>query len=90
MPDWLQKFTAQMPKSKASGLPATMRRNSSGVQTSGQSLPPASVVYGIAAAALFAVALCFLFAGSWFTGILVLLPAGCFLGYSLHFLKIGA
>ena len=50
-------------------------------------LPNASLVYGIAAGGLLAVGLYFLFTGSWFTGLLVLLPAACFLGYALYFIK---
>jgi hypothetical protein len=56
------------------------------IVASGQ-LPNAALIYGIAAAALFAVALYFLFTGRWLTALLVSLPAGCFLGYALHFIK---
>jgi hypothetical protein len=50
-------------------------------------LPNASLIYGVAASALFVVALYFMFTGLWFTGLLVLLPGLCFLGFALHFLK---
>ena len=50
-------------------------------------LPNASLIYGAASAALFAIALYFLFTGLWFTGILVMFPASVFLGYALHFLR---
>ena len=52
-----------------------------------RALPNASIVYGIAACLLFAMALYHFFTGRWFTGILVLLPAGCFLGFAWHFAK---
>ncbi len=51
-------------------------------------LPSASVIYGVAASGLFVIALYFLLTGRWFTGALVLLPASCFLGFALHFLKV--
>jgi len=51
-------------------------------------LPNASIVYGIAASALFIIALYFMFfRGAWITGFLVLLPAAGFLGFALHFIK---
>jgi hypothetical protein len=52
-------------------------------------LPPAAIIYGMAAGALFALALYFLFAGLWVNGLLTLLPAGCFLAYAMHFIKHG-
>ena len=80
MPNLLQKFLAPTPaKTKNARLPALARQNRPmGGAAANQSLPPAAIVYGIAAAALFAVSLCFLFAGSWFTALLVLLPARLF------------
>lgn len=51
-------------------------------------LPAASVVYAVAASALFVISIYFLLTGRWFTGGLVLLPATCFLGFALHFLKM--
>jgi hypothetical protein len=50
-------------------------------------LPPAAIVYGMAAGALFALALYFLFDGLWVNGLLTLLPAACFLAYAMHFIK---
>jgi len=50
-------------------------------------LPNASLIYGMAAAALMAICLYFLFTGMWLTGILLMLPAGCLLGFALHFLR---
>lgn len=57
------------------------------VGTPHEKLPPASVIYGMAASGLCVLALYFLFTGLWFTGALVLLPAGCFLGFALYFIK---
>ena len=50
-------------------------------------LPNASVIYGIAASILFVFVLLYFFRGMWFTAFLLLLPAVCFLGFALHFLK---
>lgn len=50
-------------------------------------IPNASLIYGVASAALMAICLYFLFTGMWLTGLLLLLPAGCLLGFALHFLK---
>jgi len=52
-------------------------------------LPPATVVYGMAAGALFALALYFMFSGHWLNGFLTMLPAGCFLGFAVHLMKHG-
>lgn len=52
-----------------------------------ENLPNASLIYGIAAAALLVFSLFFFFTGSWVTGGLLLFLAGCFLGYALFFLR---
>ena len=89
MPNWLQQFLP--PSSSANTkLPVVSQQRRAAPTVTNRSLPPASVIYGIAAAALFAVAICFLMSGSWLTGLLVLLPAAGFLGFSLYFLKIGS
>jgi hypothetical protein len=93
MANWLQKFTARnLPGPKKTNLPARTRQGQMIVSPSrapAGGLPNASIIYGVAAAALFGIALCFLLSGKWFTGFLVMLPAACFLGFSLHFLKNG-
>jgi hypothetical protein len=50
-------------------------------------MPNASIVYGVAASVLCMIAIYFLFSRLWFTGLLVLLPAACFLGFSLYFMR---
>jgi hypothetical protein len=91
MANWLDRMLPPAPKGKVN-LPALskmarqMMPATQNVPHSGK-LPNASLVYGIAAGGLMAVGLYFLFTGSWFTGILVLLPAACFLGYALYFIK---
>lgn len=52
-----------------------------------EKLPNATVVYGVAASALFVIALCYLVKGHWITGLFVMFPAACFLGFALYFLK---
>jgi hypothetical protein len=92
MANWLQKLgTQNLAGGKKANLPAQLQQGQlvqpPRFQASG--LPNASIIYGVAAAALFGIALCFLLSGGWFTGLLVVLPAACFLGFSLHFLKNG-
>lgn len=53
-----------------------------------QKLPNASVVYGVGASILFVLALAILFNGLWLTALLVMLPAACFLGFAIHFIKL--
>jgi hypothetical protein len=74
-------------------LPALLR-NFGGIQPSffenkhgSGKLPQASIIYGIAAAVLFVVAIYFFFTAAWFTGILLLVPAGCLMGFALQFLR---
>ena len=66
---------------KTGGVPA---RSSVPANTD---LPKESVVYGIGAAVLFAVGLVSLLSGRWFSGLLLLLPAGCLLGFAVHHLR---
>lgn len=53
-------------------------------------LPPATIVYGTAAGAFVTFALFLLLSGHWVEGLLTLLPAGCFVGFAVHFLKHAA
>lgn len=59
-----------------------------GGPTSPQGLPNASIVYAVAAAILGVIAGFFILGGRWFTGIVVLFPALCFLGYAIHFIRV--
>ncbi len=92
MANWLQKVSRSAAKLKTGNLPVLRQwqplappRSSSGGQPA--QLPPASIIYGIAARALFVMGLYFLFTGRWFTGFLVILPAVALLGFAMHFLK---
>ncbi|MFY9288026.1 MAG: hypothetical protein WAO98_05945 [Alphaproteobacteria bacterium] len=91
MANWLQKIILPVPSGqKNQTLPTVLKSRpiaSPQQQTAPDKLPGASIIYGMAASALFVVALYFLLSGLWFTGFLVLLPAGCFLGFALYFLK---
>jgi hypothetical protein len=92
--NWLQKFINPAPLAPK-GNTLLVKRQEGQVAIPTQPtvapavLPPASVIYGIAASGLFVIALYFLLTGRWFTGALILLPASCFLGFALHFLRIG-
>lgn len=88
MTNWLQKI---MLPQKPNGRALAERRPGS-LQASSRGAPPAlpnaSVIYGIAASALFVIGFYFLlFEHRWVAGLLVMLPAGCFLGFALHFMK---
>jgi hypothetical protein len=90
MANWQQKIILpQKPNGRA--LPAERRPGSLQAARRGAAppaLPNASVIYGVAASALFVIGLYFLlFEHRWIAGGLVMLPAGCFLGFALHFLK---
>ena len=91
MASWLDRILPPPPKGKKPGLPTLDMRRSflptlQGSAGNGK-LPNASLIYGAAAAALLTICLYFLFTGLWLTGILLLLPAGCLLGFALHFLR---
>ena len=101
MPDWLTKFlqpnapktTAskrQVVAAKSNALPAKSGNASpvrNYVPAEPAQLPNASIIYGIAASILLVIAILFLFRGMWGTFLVVLLPAFCFLGLAIHFLK---
>jgi len=52
-----------------------------------ENIPNASLIYGVAAAILFAIALYYLFTGTWFNGFLVFVLGVAMFGYALHFLQ---
>lgn len=92
MTNWLQKIvlsSSQKPKGRT--LPVQRKSQPLSTMSRGASppaLPNASIIYGVAASALFVIGLYFLlFEHRWIAGLLVMLPAGCFLGFALHFLK---
>ncbi len=90
MANWLQKIMLPVPAAKSRNLPVKVKPGQLVTPMTvvrPEKLPNASVIYGIAASILVVIALYFLFRGVWFTGFLVLLPAACFLGFALHFLK---
>jgi hypothetical protein len=91
MANWLQKFIPPAPPAASSrNLPSMARQNpppAGFVRGMVEGIPNASLIYGLAASALFVIALYFVLTGHWITGLLVLMPAACFLGYALHFLK---
>ena len=52
-----------------------------------ENIPNASLIYGIAAAVLFAISLYYLFTGTWFNGFLIFVLGAAMFGYALHFLQ---
>lgn len=53
-----------------------------------QRLPNASIIYGVGASILFVLALGLLFNGLWLTSLVVILAAGCFLGFAVHYIRV--
>ena len=89
MSNWLEKVLPG--KTGSSNLPAKAALSSS-LDTIRKleltkGLPPATIVYGIAAGAFFAFALYLLVHGHWLDGFLTMLPGGCFVGFAVHLLK---
>jgi hypothetical protein len=92
MARWLDRLLPPPARGKASQLPSLdVRRYVPAAfqpkKGSDGTLPNASLIYGSAAAALMAICLYFLFTGMWLTGVLLMLPAGCLLGFALHYLR---
>jgi hypothetical protein len=91
MPNWLQKIPLPPSLSKKKDLP-TLRQNG-GLMPSNpyderpSTLPSASVIYGVAASAMFVMALYLMVNGHLLTGFLVVLPGVALLGFALHYLK---
>lgn len=52
-----------------------------------ENIPNASLIYGVASALLFTIALYYLFTGLWFTGLLVLVLAVALFGYALVYMR---
>jgi len=86
MTNWLEKIIPQNLQNSTGRNLLNPGRTPRGAQPN--ILPNASIIYGVAAAALFVIALYYLFFGhSWVKALLIMLPAGCFLGFALHFIK---
>ena len=87
MAGWLQKIITPPPVSaKPGALPA--RRGSVQRQTP-QTLPNATIIYGIGASLLFVAAGSLLLHGRWFAGVIVFALGICLTGFALHLLKHG-
>ncbi len=92
---WIDKLSgSEKASSKKSGLPALDLRGVKlptgwmGNESSKESaLPNASIIYGIGSGGLLAVSLYSFLTGAWFTGVLLLLPAGALIGFALHYIR---
>ena len=94
MPNWLQKITSSLqttsktrnlPAVSASQLPAGAKRRRG--RPGAEPLPNASLIYGLASSIMLVFGVYFIFRGLWFTGLLICLLAGCFLGLALHYMR---
>lgn len=75
------------PPARGGSLPSRAPRKGS-PPSQAQRLPNASVVYGVGASVLFVLAFAILFNGLWLTSLLVMLPALCFLGFAVHYIRM--
>ena len=91
MANFLQKYFPPPPPADGRvNLPSAYRADPPPVYASQRmvkGLPNATVVYGVAASALFVVAIYSLLTGAWFNALLVLFVAACLMGYALYFLR---
>jgi hypothetical protein len=93
MANWLQKIASKgLTGSKNMNLPAPRQNQfpSPPGPTGNQpnnSLPNASIIYGVAASVLFVFGLYMMFGGRWFTGFLIWLPGVAFVGFALQYMK---
>lgn len=71
-------------RSKATKL---MKALGEGTGAGKENIPNASLVYGVAAALLFAISLYYLFTASWLNGFLVFVLGVALFGYALHFIQ---
>ena len=91
MSSWLTKILSpSVTKAVAKNLPAVMRSNlpvSRGPLSPMQKkrLANAAAIYAAAAGCFFVAAIMFLLHGRWFSALMVLFIAACFLGYAAHF-----
>lgn len=91
MVNWLQKVSqSSLAKMRTVNLPV-LRKAQPLVPLNplapSQGLPPASIIYGVAASALVVMAAYLLVVGQWFTAFLVLIVAIALLGFALQFIK---
>ena len=79
------------PSRKKTSLPSLyVQRAVTFIQTGGQNgekIPNASLIYGVAAGALFVIALYYFFTAAWLTAFLVSVLAIGLLGYALHYMR---
>lgn len=92
--DWQKKLASHFSEKKQGlNLPSLDLRDVKrpslfeGYGWEGGGIPNASLIYGVAAALLFSVALYLLFTGSWLNSFLVLVIAGALFGFALHYLR---
>jgi hypothetical protein len=91
---WLQKIlTPPANQQKARKLPVAQRSGALPAQpmqrpgTRPQTLPNATVIYGIGASLMFVAAFFLVLAARWFPALVVFALGACLLGFALHLLK---
>ncbi len=75
----------------ASAQPVVATRAARGLQGPAEMAPrglgPAPIIYGVAGAGLIVLALFYIFSGAWLTGLILLVPAGCLIGFAYVYLR---
>jgi len=90
MANWLQKILPPTPPTApgSRNVPSPIWQNRRSTAKPLAGLPNASIIYGMASAVLFVLALYLMFfKHHWIGGFLLFLPAGGLMGFALHFLK---
>gem|GEM_PF-797839 len=95
MGGWLQKIlTSSAPTRRSGSLPIQSSKTGhlpaqplSPQRSKPETLPNATVIYGIGASIMFVASFSLLLAGRWFPGSVVFVLGGCLMGFALHLLK---
>jgi len=94
MGGWLQKILTPLTQTQQKrSVPAPTRQGNLPAQglrpspATPQSLPNATVIYGIGASLLFVASFFLLLAGRWFSSFAVFVLGVCLTGFALHLLK---
>ena len=92
MSGWLSRLLPPPPGTARRNVPVVRSSNNLGRNPAPKpiinGLPNASVIYGVGAGIFLMAAMVFFAHGTWFSGLIVLFMAGCFLGYAVYFLKM--
>ena len=92
MKNWLQKKPSKPAAKTGRTLPMTRAEGqvpATGVRPQPKILPPATIVYGVAAGAFFAFTFLLFYGHHWLDGALTFIPGLIFVGFATHLMKHG-